>query len=79
MVQVNVGQENMTNVIPPYAVLLQAQVKRAEAAGWTGIDDGDTGGAAHDTRGDDIGPPLKLQIDPRKSMTQCVHGIEGLY
>jgi hypothetical protein len=58
---------------------LQALLERTEARCRTRIDDRDTAGALHYCRGDDVGSPEKPEVDPRKTMTQCVHRIHGLY
>ena len=76
VIEVNVRQQDVTHVIPPDAVLLQAQLERAEAAGRTRIDDARRRpGRCTMPAAMACGPPQKLQIDPRKSMTQCVHWI----
>ena len=75
VVQVNVRQHQVAHVLPSDAVRLQALLERAEASGWPRVNDGDAARALHNRRGDDVGSPEKLEVDPRKSMTQCVHRI----
>ena len=75
VVQVNVRQHQVAHVAPSDAVRLQALLERTEARRWPRVNDGDTARALHNRRGDDVGSPEKPEVDPRKTMTQCVHRI----
>src|SRR5678815_1727903 len=75
VIEVDVRQEDVTNIGPPDAVRLQAQFERLEAAGGTGIDDGHAAMTLYKSCGDDLWAATELQIDPRESMTECVHNV----
>ena len=84
VVEVNVRQHQVAHVIPANAVLLQGLLERGEARRRARVNDGHTTRALDDRRCDDVGSPKKLEVDPRKTMTQCIHGncvrqIQGLY
>ena len=70
------SQQDVADVRPSDAVRLQPEFERLQTSGWTGIDDGDTAMALHERGCYDLRTPTELKIDPRESMTECVHSVE---
>ena len=73
MVEVHVGQQDVSHVRPSDSVRLQSEVERLETAGRAGIDECGAAGPVRQPRGDDSRAPLELEVDPRKPATQHVH------
>src|SRR5688572_19666414 len=78
VVQMDVGQEDVTDVGPPDTIRLQSQLECGKTRCGAGVDDRHPAMALHQPACDDLRPSAKVQIDPRESMTQCVHSV-GLY
>src|SRR5262245_45809206 len=76
VIEVDVRQQDVTNVGPSDAVRLHAEFERLEAAGRTGVDDGHAAMTLDESGRNDVWASAKLQVDPRESMTECVHSVE---
>jgi hypothetical protein len=73
VIEVDMSQQDVADVRPSDAVRLQPEFERLQTSGWTGIDDGDASMALHERGCYDLRAPTELEIDPRESMTECVH------
>jgi hypothetical protein len=76
VIEVDMSQQDVTDVTPSDAVRLQPEVERLQTAGWTWIDDGDAAMTLHEPGCNDLRAPAKSEIHPRESMTECVHNAE---
>jgi hypothetical protein len=64
VIEMDMRQQDVTNVSPSDAVRLQSQLERLKTAGWTGVDDRDAAMPMHERCCDDLWSPTKLKIDP---------------
>jgi hypothetical protein len=73
VIEVNVSQEDVSDVGPTDTICLQSQFERGQTRCRSWIHNRHTGSTLHQAGGDHLGPAMELEIDPRQSLTQYVH------
>jgi hypothetical protein len=64
MIEMNMCQQDVTDVGPPDAIRLQPEFERLETTGRTGIDDRNAAMTLDEAGCDDQWAPAKQEIDP---------------
>src|SRR5262245_35375883 len=73
VIQMDMGQQDATDVPDRYPLLSERLGERIECRGWARIDDGHTASIFEDGRRDDAGTPEKIEIDVIHAACKCAH------
>jgi hypothetical protein len=64
MIEVDVCQQNLSNVWPSNAIRLQSQLECRQTGRWPGIDDGNSVVTLHKCGRNNLRPAVELEINP---------------
>ena len=75
MIEMDMGEQNVSNLAQPQSLLLKPEVQRLQTGAWSRVDERHRSGSTNDRRRDGMWPAEKQHVNPREARGKDGHEV----